>query len=137
MIKHLVVLILLIPFNCYALSHEKFSTGDIIRQSAFTILTAIDWKQTKDFRKRGISELNPILGEYPTQTEVDTLIFGGIVSHYLISYFLSSKYREIWQYFFILTEMEVIAHNHSIMNTHTGIQIYTHRKSSINITISF
>jgi len=134
MIKHLVVLILLISFNCYALSHEEFSTGDIIRQSAYTLITIADWRLTKNFRKEGLKELNPILGDYPSQSKVDTLVFGAIVSHYLISYFLSGNYREAWQYFFIMTEIKAVSYN---LNNTGAIEVYRSKGAIINFAISF
>ena len=37
-----------------------------------------DWAQTKKFRREGSSEANPILGKYPSQSEVNQY-FGGIM----------------------------------------------------------
>lgn len=93
---------------------QPFTTQDKILQGTFTIVTLYDLLQTKEFRGEDRKELNPILGETPSQERVDTLIIGGIVIHGLVTYMLPIKYRVYWQMFFIGAELSTVARNHWI-----------------------
>jgi hypothetical protein len=48
-------------------------------------LIVVDWGQTTSFRSRGNMEGNPILGPYPSQGRVNTLIGLGLASNLLVS----------------------------------------------------
>ena len=79
-----------------------WSSGDTNRQLAFTALQMVDWAQTrevvKDDRKH---ELNPILGKYPSKTEVNVYFAATTLGHYLVSRALPPDYRKVWQYVWI------------------------------------
>ena len=91
-----------------------FNKQDWIMQSTFVFVTCLDWAYTKQFRSEGIYELNPILGSEPTQEEVDTYMFTGIVAHTLVSYFLPKKYRPYWMGSFIITEVWAVNQSYRI-----------------------
>jgi hypothetical protein len=50
-----------------------------------SVLIVADWAQTTDFRARGNREGNPILGSYPSQGRVNTLIGLGLATNLLVS----------------------------------------------------
>jgi len=93
----------------------SFSKQDLALQSVFTLVTCYDWVQTKEFRREGPGqkyEKNPILGKEPSQERVNTLIFGAIIGHALVTYALPKKYREYWQVSFISIEAVAVSANH-------------------------
>lgn len=110
--KNILLLFIFIPNIAYAQYFEPFSNQDIILQSIYTAVTVIDWMQTKDFVSKGVEELNPILGKTPSQSRIDKLIFGAIVTHGLISYTIPQKYRFYWQSLFTMIEFGTICMNY-------------------------
>lgn len=100
----------------------------VILQSVFTTLVCIDWAQTKKFRHRGGEETNPILGKYPSEERVDTLIASALISHAVISYLLPKKLRYIWQTVLIRSEIDAVNHN---------FHIRTQKESTYTLNIKF
>lgn len=107
-----------------AVKNKMFGTGDVdseyftdftvrdwILQGVYTIVTCIDWAQTKKGTKDGYREGNPFLGKYPTQERIDTLIGAAILAHTGITYALPRKFRPFWQVFWIGVEYDAINHN--------------------------
>ena len=102
---------------------DEWTKEDTARQITFTLVTCVDWLQTKEIaRNPKYREGNPFLGPNPSQKKVDTYIAGAIVGHALISYLLPTKAevfsykinpRAIWQYFWIGVEAGASFHNYN------------------------
>lgn len=108
-------LILIILVAKEARCYEFFtplSSREIKLQIGFTVITAIDWMQTKEFRAQGVKEQNPILGEEPSQEKVDTYIGAAIISHALVTWALPPEFRETWIWTFIIIESVAVLHNY-------------------------
>jgi len=112
--KTIFLILLIIPSSVFAVEFfQPLDKQDIILQSVLTGMICVDWMQTKSFRALNRRESNSILGERPSQDKIDTLIFAGIISHALVTYFLPKKHRIRWQYFLMKNEKEAIDYNHS------------------------
>ena len=108
----LMIIILMMTVQANASEYfQDWSKNDIILQSIFTIVTMIDWKQTKDFRKEDGLEVNPILGQEPDGETVDTMIGLAIISHAIVTWALPEEHREMWQMFWIGMETHAVYYN--------------------------
>ena len=88
-----------------------FTLRDWILQGVYTIVTCIDWAQTKKGTENGYREGNPLLGERPSQQKIDTMIGLCILAHAGITYALPRNIRPIWQGLWIGIEYDAIEHN--------------------------
>ena len=109
---------------------ERWTKTDTERQMLFTVITAIDWGQTRDIAKvcrnnaglhtdpnhdgRWVKEINPFLGECPSLQKVDTFIPASMLLHYVVARQLPQPYRKYWQYAWIGIETTAVINNHSI-----------------------
>jgi|SRR5690349_4278032 len=113
---------------------DDWTTGDTVRQTAFTTLVIADWAQTRWFIKQptrtictsgtrlspsqctsdSYVETNPILGPNPSSGKANNLTVAAIVGHAAVSYVLPRGWREGWQYVWIGIEAETVHHNRSI-----------------------
>ena len=92
-----------------------WSSGDTNRQLAFTALQMVDWAQTREIaRNPDFYETNPILGKYPSSTEVDVYFAATTLGHYLVSQALPSDYRKVWQYVWIGVQAGYVTHNYQM-----------------------
>ena len=111
MIKKFLILFLLISVNARAQYFEPLTERQIFTQVIFTIITCIDWNHTKNGIRNGNIEVNPALGERPSQQTIDILIGSAIISHALVTWLFPHKYRETWQMFWIGVESHTIFYN--------------------------
>ena len=96
-------------------SGADWSSGDTNRQLAFTALQLVDWAQTREIaRNSDFYETNPILGKYPSSTEVDVYFAATTLGHYLVSRALPSDYRKAWQYVWIGVQAGYVTHNYQM-----------------------
>lgn len=80
-----------------------------------TTLWMVDWLQTKEIAANpAFTDQNVILGEKPSQSEVDGYFLVGIGLNVLITSALPEDMRDDFQYLFILAEIVAIAHNNAI-----------------------
>lgn len=104
---------------------EKWTWQDTAWQSAFLVLLAADWSQTKYISKHpeDYKELNPLLSKHPSGSEVDTYFAACALGHTLVSLALPPKAevfgykinpRRIWQGVWIGIEAGVVTYNASI-----------------------
>ncbi len=73
------------------------TAGEVAAQAALLGLIGLDWAQTRDFRSRGIREVNPALGSYPSRARVNVLVPLGAAAVTLGAYALPRKYRRALQ----------------------------------------
>lgn len=107
------VFILFLLFSSTA--SANWSGGDTSRQAVFTVLQAADWAQTREIVKDDSRyELNPILGKYPSNTEVDIYFAATTVGHYLVSRALPPKQRKVWQYVWIGAQAGNVVRNYQV-----------------------
>jgi hypothetical protein len=86
--------------------NKEESHGDTNRQLAPQL---VDWAQS-----RNPYETNPILGKYPSKTEVDVYFAAATLGHYLVSRALPPDYRKVWQYVWIGVQVGYVTHNYQI-----------------------
>ena len=110
--KYLLILILILSFAC---AHDPWTKADTARHAAYTTLHVIDWQQTKEnASKAEYYELNPILGKYPSQREVDVYFLGTWIGMTTAAYLLPSEWRKALQYVVIGVEASCVGLNYSI-----------------------
>jgi hypothetical protein len=98
--------------NIYA--YEWFtplSDSEIKKQIGYTIITMIDWWQTKQFVADGIRERNPYLGPKPSQQRIDTLISVAIVGDAFVAWAIPKEFRPDWQHGSIIVESAAVLIN--------------------------
>lgn len=109
--KPLLAMLLCLPVLAHA---DPWSEGDIARQAAYTVLHALDYRQTSRLADYGHGEANPVLGVYPSQGRIDRYFIGTLVLHYWIADKLPSKHRRTFQYITISVEAAAVGHNYSV-----------------------
>lgn len=91
--------------------------GDsLTRQLAYTGLHIADWQQTRRIAGSGGKwiELNPILGERPSQARVNRYFAATLVAHWAISYSLPKEWVREWQVGTIALQAIVVKHNYQL-----------------------
>jgi len=102
-------------WNCNA----PWTKTDIALQGTLAGLQIVDWAQTRWFIKhpdylgpgRHTTESNPFLGENPSVGKVNNFIAASIIGHAVISHYLPSDYRTVWQGLWIVIEFDAVNHN--------------------------
>jgi len=116
-----VVLLLVLSSDCFAF--DDWSKLDVAFETAYVIVTVIDWGQTLDIAKRPnqYSEINPFLGKHPSVDLVNTFIPISIAGHILISALIpndceifSMKCRTLWQSVTLGAESYMVVNNFNI-----------------------
>jgi hypothetical protein len=111
-------IILLVFFASPALATDNWTTTDKYMQVGVTVLTVIDWMQTRAIamtRDDGYWEaINPILGNDPSTGRVDNYFACSVVVKGLISHFLPRKWRGRWQGWCLGISTAFIVHNERI-----------------------
>ncbi len=105
----LILLIFLLPINCYA----AWDKNDTFREIAWQGIHLIDWGQTLEAARQPdrYYEMNPILGKHPSVGNVNLYMATSLIVHPMISYFLPKKYRKAWQYISIGISGGCVIHN--------------------------
>lgn len=92
---------------------SKWSVGDTQREAAFLALVAVDWSQTSDAMRRPFThEGNPILGDHPSQGQINTYMLAASLGHVGAAYILPSPWRKYFQYTTIGFEGLVVGANY-------------------------
>ena len=102
----------LISFNCIA--QDQWTESDSYRETAYVVVTAVDWNQTLQINSHGLRESNVILGSHPSDSRINTLIPASMFAHYYIATLLPTEYRKAWQYTWIGIETGYIFNNFSL-----------------------
>lgn len=101
--------------GCAHYKHDPWTKKDTAYHAASTILMAIDWRQTKYIANDDrYYEINPILGKYPSQNEVDLYFAVSWMAKTGIAYVLPAKWRRGWQISMISISAICVGHNYSI-----------------------
>jgi hypothetical protein len=106
------LIVLMLPLLAYG---DEWTEKDTIRQSVFTIVDLMDWKQTQDIaRHPNLHETNPLLGSHPTNAKINEMLFFTYGVQIGIAYILPENYRAVWQYSSIAWEAIIVGKNRQI-----------------------
>ena len=98
---------------CHA--SEALSAADKIRESLVLTTYAIDCLQTLDIKNHpGMREINPVLGEHPSDKRIVGYFAVMSVLHVGIARALPEGWRGVWQYSTIAFEIAVINRNKTL-----------------------
>ncbi len=102
----LLLLCLLLAAPVSAADNHAWSASDTALQATFILLTAMEWRQTREFtnHRSRYSEtytVSPFLSEHPTAHDANRLAAASIIVHTGLAYALPRPYRTIWQSFWI------------------------------------
>jgi hypothetical protein len=99
----------LVSFSAVA---DEWTTEDTYYQTAFTVLTVIDARYTQDIvRHSNQEEKNPILGNHPSNSRINTYFSTVLVSHAVIAYLVPSDIRRKMQQAGIAVELGADVNN--------------------------
>jgi hypothetical protein len=101
-------------FGCSG--NRTWTKGDVIRETAYLAVTAVDWRQTRTISKNPDLwyETNGFLGKHPTTSEVDRYFLAMGVGHVIVTHLIPHPYRQWWQYGSIGFSSYYVIHNNSI-----------------------
>ena len=100
-----------------------YTPTDTYREVVYEALLFADYKQTSDIHNHvvhplgyteqipSMHEVNPLLGQYPSQRKIDNYFLASAILHPTMTGFVPLKYRGYWQYAGIVLEAAVIIHN--------------------------
>lgn len=115
--KALIFLIIFLPTTALAGDDYVFrdwTKQDIALQATASLLHVADWMQTREIASNNeYIELNPILGEHPSQSEVNWFMGGMILGGWIVSDLLPPKWRRYYQMLYIGSEAATVAHNYN------------------------
>ena len=109
-----VVLVVFFFLGASELKAQEWTEENTKWEYAYYVTHLIDWGQTLEIaRNPGYKELNPILGEYPTEAEVNRYFLLSGIAHHLLARWLD-EYRLPYQQATFLINFGAIANNASI-----------------------
>jgi hypothetical protein len=89
-----------------------WTADDTAREAAYQTLAAVDWAQTLNIQTDPTRhELNPILGQHPSQNKINKYFIITGLGHAAIAYMLSPTYRKIFEISTITLEVGTVGHN--------------------------
>jgi len=111
--KLLYIIVLVSLFLVASASSEasEWTKSNTKWESAYMVTHLIDWRQTLEISNNPrFKETNPILGNNPTENEINQYFLLTGISHYLISRYLDD-WRETWQKTTFFIQFSVISKN--------------------------
>jgi hypothetical protein len=111
-----VLFLLLVPAKALAQRRKALDYG---LAATSTALIVTDWRQTLAFRARGDREWNPILGPYPSEGRVNTIIGLGLLAN-AGALLLPKTPRRVWYVTMILLEGYAAIRNATIYHRAAG-----------------
>lgn len=110
------LLLLLLSFllAAPALAADPWSPADKATEAAYLLLHAADWGQTLYIAEHPESyvETNGILGEHPSRKRVNAYFITMALLHVGAVHVLPSRWRPVFQYFWIGVEAGVVTNNY-------------------------
>jgi hypothetical protein len=117
-IFHAIVIPLLL-FWCAQAFADEWTTEDTHREMVYAVLVVTDWRQTQDIaRHQNIEEVNEILGEHPTNGQINRYFLVATAMQFAIAYTLPADWRRSWQSVGIGFELAFV-----LNNKHAGLRI--------------
>jgi hypothetical protein len=115
-----IILLLLFPLSANAF--DGWTKEDKELQLTLFIVSLMDYKTTKDIVEKrfyysddGIlkerHENNPFLSNHPSKGEINRMFLLSLAGHTLITHILPEEYREVWQRFWVNTEIYAVNKN--------------------------
>lgn len=109
--KYLVIILLLIlPSITHAC--KQWDSRNTQLEVSYQIVHFLDYLQTSEIVENdSYYELNPVLGKYPSQANVNQWFATMSVAHYAISCYLPDKIRVPWQGITLVSTGLLVYHN--------------------------
>jgi len=104
-----IVFLILAIFICFSCSWTK---AEITKEACWMVLHVIDYKQTQYAMDRPdeFSELNPMLGDHPSEGRLNTFAVVGGVTHFLTTHYFDG-FRGTWQNVTLGLKVAVVGNN--------------------------
>lgn len=111
----ILALLMMMVTGCAAYPFEGWDGRDTRLQAAYTALHVMDWAQTAQIaRNDDYHELNPILGEHPSASEVNLFMGVSLVLFTVLPGLIQPKYRTWMTSYMCLARAAAVAHNYRI-----------------------
>ena len=100
------LLLLLFTVSVSAADNQTWASSDTSLQSAFIVLTFMEWRQTREFsihrdRYSESYKVNPLLSRDPSARDANRAAAASLLVHTGLAFVLPKPYRTIWQSFWI------------------------------------
>jgi hypothetical protein len=110
---------------CSTIQHDPWTTEDKALECTWQTLHAVDWSQTLDISAQSDKyyEINPLLGEHPSRSRVNTVMGASALLHPIVVNYLPRKIkllgldlpaRAIFQSISINSSGGLVSHNFNI-----------------------
>jgi hypothetical protein len=121
--------LLLLLLSSPAFAADPWTTADTWRETAYLVVDAVDWLQTRNMARSNwtarvygdtwyqdhyISEVNPIMGKHPSVKRVDRFFALEMLTHFGFAYALPKDWRAGFQYVSIGVELGFVQHNRTM-----------------------
>lgn len=95
---------------------DEWRESDTYREAAYLTVHSLDWMQTRTIAKnpQKFGEENPILGNHPSLSKVNTYFAITAIAHAGVAYMLPSDWCEAFQYVTIAVETRTVLRNFSL-----------------------
>ena len=105
----MIVISLCWPIQVYA---DEWTSEDTRRELVYAALVIADWRQTQDIaRHPDMEEDNELLGERPTNGQINRYFIVANALQFAIAYYLPSDWRRSWQTVGIGFELAFVVNN--------------------------
>lgn len=92
-----------------------WSQDDSAWQASYLVLHVADWRQTLDIENHaGLYEINPILGRYPSDSEINRYFLATALLHTGAAYLLPPAWRRLFQKLTIGLEAGTVERNYRL-----------------------
>ena len=95
---------------------SEWTDTDTAWQAGYLLLHVADWRQTLNIAKNPdrFYEVNPLIGEHPSESKVNTYMAASAALHTGIAYTLSGKWRRRFQQVTIGMKAGIVGYNYSV-----------------------
>ena len=92
------------------------SSRELIAEGIFYGLVYIDYRQTINFRKNGIREVNTFLGEKPSEEKIREGVLLGVIIHSIVLWIIPPEFRNTFLTSSISIESYTVYYNTRLEN---------------------
>lgn len=107
-----ILVVMVLGFASPAKALDPWSAQDVVLETGFAALVAVDVAQTKWFlHHTAYVETNPLLGAHPSTPKLYFGALSSVVLHAGVTALLPARLRPYWQTFYVGIEVAAISNN--------------------------
>ena len=112
----LIIMLMILMLPVAGFTADDWNKEEISKEVAWMVLHAVDWRQTAYAMDRPdeYEELNPILGNHPSEGRLNMFMLTTALGHYLITKYIPKEHRSVWQNISIGFKLGTVSSNYYV-----------------------